>query len=397
MNAGTYTVTYTVAGTDNYEGTTKTVTVTIKKADAAVSKVPAAVENLTYTGDAQELITAGAATGGSMEYSLDGKTWSSEIPTATEAGEYTVYYRVKGDSNHNDVAGGSVKVTIAAKSTEKTIQFPNGGAVQPGSVVEINGVDYVVDADSKITVDQAMTEDLIVTSYSINANSSAQTPDGDQYADAHRAYPQHMYVWYVEYDTENDCYLMATEIEELRDFFTYAGTSIRYSSNTNEKHGIRIITSVDENTRAALIDGTLIENEALAGWKLVEYGTVFKNNTKSALPAGTNLIYTGQSTGNASVAYGEFNGSSLDQIFNRSGGMIQFTGMLVELEDELLDDELIMRPYMVLESPTGERITIHGGSLQRNIGYVAWQNRNYNGGTGAQAFIQNIIKKVYGE
>ncbi len=396
VDAGTYTVTYTVAGTDNYNGATETVTVTINKADASLDKAPAAIEDLTYTGEAQDLVTAGLATGGTLEYSLDGETWSEEIPTATDAGEYTVYYRVKGDKNHEDLAGGSVKVSIAAKETDKMIEFPADGAVQPGSVVEIDGVNYTVDADRKIKVDPSMTENLIVTSYSINANSAAGTPDGDLYPDAHKAYPQHMYVWYVEYDAANDCYRMATEIEELRDFFTYAGTSIRYSSNLNEKHGIRIITSVNEATRASLIEGTLIENEALEGWKLVEYGTVFKNSTKAALPEGTNLIYTGQSTGNASVAYGNYNGQQLDRVFNRVGGTLQFTGMLVELEDELLDDELIMRPYMVLESPDGERITIHGGSLQRNIGYVAWQNRNFNGSSSAKAFIQNIITKVYG-
>ncbi len=396
VEAGTYTVTYTVAATDNYNGAIKAVTVTISKAESSIDKAPVAVEDLVYNGEEQALVTPGTAIGGTMEYSLDGETWGAEIPTATDAGEYTVYYRVKGDANHNDVAGGSVKVTIAEKSTGKTIQFPIGGAVQPGGVVEINGINYVVDADLKIKVDQAMTGDLIVTSYSINANAGAGTPEGDEYADEHKAYPQHMYVWYAEYDAANDCYLLATEITELRDFFTYAGTSIRYSSNANDKHGIRIITSVDEATRTTLINGDLIENDALAGWKLVEYGTVFKNNTKVALAEGTNLVYTGQSTGNASVAYGNYNGSHLDQIFNRAGGNIQFTGMLVELADDLLDDELIMRPYMVLESPDGERITIHGGSLQRNIGYVAWQNRNFDGGTGAKAFIQNIIKKVYG-
>jgi hypothetical protein len=81
--------------------------------------MPAAVANLVYTGSAQELVTAGVADGGTMQYKLgtDG-TWSSDIPTATNAGEYTVYYKVLGDDNHGDIAEASVTVVMAkANST----------------------------------------------------------------------------------------------------------------------------------------------------------------------------------------------------------------------------------------------------------------------------------------
>ncbi len=396
VKLGTYTVTYSVAETKNYTAAEKTVTVTIVKADAVIEKAPAAIKNLTVKDTPQALVTPGIVIGGTMQYSLDGTNWSEEIPTATDIGEYTVYYRVVVDENHNEVDGGSVLVTITEKPTAKVIQFPADGDVQPGTIVEINGENHVVDDSGMILLPLSTTGNLIATTYVINPNSNAEAPDGDQNADAHKAYPLHMSVWIAIYDAETDTYQTAVEIQELRDFFSYGGMSIRYSSNVSEKHGIRIITSVNAAKRASLIEGSLIQNDALAGWKLVEYGTVFKNNTKSALPEGTNLVYTGQSTGNASVAYGTYNGSHLDQIFNNSGGTIQFTGMLVDLEDDYLDDELIMRPYMVLQSPSGEQITIHGGSLQRNIGYVAWQNRNYNGSSEAKAFIQNIIDKVYG-
>ena len=66
----------------------------------------------TYTGSALALISAGSVTGGRMEYSLDGKTWSQDIPTAIEVGSYTVYYRVVGDSNHTDLAAASVTAQI---------------------------------------------------------------------------------------------------------------------------------------------------------------------------------------------------------------------------------------------------------------------------------------------
>ena len=83
---------------------------------AVVTQAPAAVANLSYTGSAQALITAGTADGGTFEYSLDGNIWSTAIPTATESGAYTVYCRVVGDALHDDLAQTSVSASIAGSS-----------------------------------------------------------------------------------------------------------------------------------------------------------------------------------------------------------------------------------------------------------------------------------------
>ena len=62
--------------------------------DCTVVTAPTAKENLVATGESQELITEGVADKYSrMSYSLDGVTFSDEIPSATEAGEYKVYYK----------------------------------------------------------------------------------------------------------------------------------------------------------------------------------------------------------------------------------------------------------------------------------------------------------------
>ena len=117
--AGNYFVKATVAATANYDGAEKTAEFKIAHANATLTNMPAAVANLVYTGSAQELVTAGVADGGTMQYKLgtDG-TWSSDIPTATNAGEYTVYYKVLGDDNHGDIAEASVTVVMAkANST----------------------------------------------------------------------------------------------------------------------------------------------------------------------------------------------------------------------------------------------------------------------------------------
>ncbi len=87
-------------------------TVTISKASAAVDAAPAVNSSLNYNGEAQALITAGRAGGGTMQYSLDNTTYSADIPTGTEAKVYTVWYKVVGDKNHTDTEPQSVEVTI---------------------------------------------------------------------------------------------------------------------------------------------------------------------------------------------------------------------------------------------------------------------------------------------
>ena len=122
---------YTVTYSNNIQAGTATVTVTsnpganyvingsvqfaIVTADATYVP-PTAKGGLIYNTTAQELVTAGTATGGSMQYSLDGKTYTSTIPTGTDAKEYTVYYKVVGDPNHSDMTPDPIKVTISSKT-----------------------------------------------------------------------------------------------------------------------------------------------------------------------------------------------------------------------------------------------------------------------------------------
>ena len=116
-NAGTATVTITAVEGSNYSGTASK-TFTIAKADITMTTAPAAVSGLVYSGEAQTLITAGVASFGTVVYSLDGETFSDALPQATDAGTYTVTYKVEGDDNHNAFAAQTLNVTIATNKTE---------------------------------------------------------------------------------------------------------------------------------------------------------------------------------------------------------------------------------------------------------------------------------------
>ena len=134
-NAGIYTVYYQVTK-DGYETTTSNSKVVIRKATPTVT-APTAKENLTYTGEAQELINAGSTTGGKMLYSLDNDTYSTSIPTGTEAKEYTVYYKVVGGTNYNDIAAASLKVTIKKATPSVTPPTAKEGLTYTGEAQEL--------------------------------------------------------------------------------------------------------------------------------------------------------------------------------------------------------------------------------------------------------------------
>lgn len=86
--------------------------VTIVKGDASYT-APTAKSGLVYDGTAKNLLNEGSTSNGTISYSSDGIEWSTSIPQGTNATDYTVYWKLTGDSNHNDVDYTSIAVNIA--------------------------------------------------------------------------------------------------------------------------------------------------------------------------------------------------------------------------------------------------------------------------------------------
>ncbi len=156
----------TVTGQGKYKGSA-TGTFAISKAVATVTKAPEAL-NPTYTGAAQNLVTAGETESGTVVYSLsaDGE-FSETIPQATNVGSYTVYYKATGDDNHSESAVGNVTATIAkADLGDVTIgtiadQTFTGSEIKPAVTVMFNG--------------KAVAADEYSVAYSNNINAGTAT------------------------------------------------------------------------------------------------------------------------------------------------------------------------------------------------------------------------------
>ena len=159
LSAGKHTFRFS-ATCNGYKKMSQDIVVTVQKADIRSSLItpPTAQENLTYTGQEQALITAGSVTDyGTMQYSLtENGTYSQDIPVGTDAGTYTVWYRVIGDANHNDTTSASVAVSIGKKPLTITgvtaASKPYDGTTDAGvPSVTFDGVTLTRDTDYTVT------------------------------------------------------------------------------------------------------------------------------------------------------------------------------------------------------------------------------------------------------
>ena len=102
--------------------------------EATASEEPTGRE-LTYNGQPQTLAVPGSSDEGTMVYSLspDGP-FTTDVPTATSSGTYTVYYKIEGDDTHEDSAVSSFEVTIAGLTV----------------TANVNGTEVTVNAESTL-------------------------------------------------------------------------------------------------------------------------------------------------------------------------------------------------------------------------------------------------------
>lgn len=145
-NAGIAAVTVGSRADGNYIFSNGPVTVnfTIREAEAILTSSPQA-RNLTFNGQAQDLVTVGAASGGKVYYSSQqAGPYEERIPQGTNAGTYTVYYKVEGGANHQGSTNvWSMSVTIKPKEIISPIitvspnSFPYTGRAQTPTTVTV--------------------------------------------------------------------------------------------------------------------------------------------------------------------------------------------------------------------------------------------------------------------
>ena len=109
---GNYTAKITV------DGVTAAVDYAVK--EDPVITAPEPKNDLKYSGSPLTLISAGSTTGGTLKYSQsENGTFSADIPTATAAGTYTIFYMVEGNNDYKS----SIKYSVSAGISKASLNL----------------------------------------------------------------------------------------------------------------------------------------------------------------------------------------------------------------------------------------------------------------------------------
>ncbi len=190
-NAGKYTATVTGLNNKNYKlpATGLEQAFEITKANPTIVKSPVAVENLVYNGKAQTLVTAGEAKNGTLVYKLASEEkYSEALPTATNGGDYTVYFMVLGNANYNDLEAqtltASIKVPASSSSviasSSSSAPASSSSTVEPGSsssdsttpvaTTTLAGTFRVVYARNELVVTNSVASELKVAVFDVQGS-----------------------------------------------------------------------------------------------------------------------------------------------------------------------------------------------------------------------------------
>ena len=209
-NAGTYTVYYEVSKA-YYNSVSGSATVKINPIDASLTDAPLANNDLIFNGSEQELINEGAVSGGTLYYAIGDdytvspgeEEYKTQIPAATKVGSYFVWYKVKGDENHNDISPAYLKVTLAAEdwvTVSGVISDKDGAPIGNANVDLMQGNKVVdkIESDSEgryyftvpagiynivVRAGEATIKNIVDVSENTDYDASAPVADNDSILD----------------------------------------------------------------------------------------------------------------------------------------------------------------------------------------------------------------------
>ena len=453
-DAGTYDVTVSLAETDSYPALAPVnLTLTISKAASSVTKAPEDAKSL-YTGNPVSLVDTGTAVGGTLHYSLDGENWSADIPTATECGTYTVYYKVVGDNNHNDTEAWTLTAKIVpfrihSQPHPDSEEIRYGTSIKRSVGLQTNvteGISYqwclvtredgnkeiFTPLEGKTSSELTLTKPnageytyvCIVTcgDYSETSSKATVTVTAVSQGLPTTDLPDGLWVEGGEKPLVDNSIDLKSPSSFLMTSYTYNGasadahqnypTGMQIYSVQKDDQGQTTVAPVAELGNLLRYSGCSIRITGKPGIRMI---TSLTKEAKAALKKGELAGYTLEEYGTVAIwktnlkdqpltletekanhKYAYKRGVS-DPVFANVGNLTQYTNVLVwdTLDAEKYAEDIVMRPYIKLINKDGETVTLYGGTVSRSIGYVAQQNANtFSKGTAGYKYVHEIIDKV---
>jgi hypothetical protein len=134
---------------------------TLKQARTILS-APEVRNPLVYTGKEISLIYAAEHNYGTVTYSLDGKTYSEDLPKAVDAGEYTVWYKIDEAAEYTGVEAKTVTVVVEKSKNKITLPPSASGNLKfsgkplvliSGGKAAFGNLLYSLEADGEYTAE----------------------------------------------------------------------------------------------------------------------------------------------------------------------------------------------------------------------------------------------------
>ena len=185
-------------GTLTGQGTEYTLTMPDKDLTIYLIVAPTAKNDLKYDGNKHKLIDPGSAVGGEMQYALGDENGAAEpyavtVPEAVESGDYTVWYKVAG--NTDDMDSSPVAIAVSISKIQNVSNAPESEMNVSFTCEKVSGITLPTgwswnssDADKTLTVGTAVTatavyngtdkDNYVNTSISISITRSACTHQG---------------------------------------------------------------------------------------------------------------------------------------------------------------------------------------------------------------------------
>ena len=194
--------------------------------------------------------------------------------------------------------------------------------------------------------------------------------------------PVGMAVWKLTLAETEGAYA-AERVGGFDDLLSYHGFSVRIRGNS----GIRFKSGIAKATRKALL------NEGIAGYKLVEYGTlVFTDAAREPyypFVRGSGLTVSGR-------AYWTENGVLNDRVIEIVDERLRFASVLTDIPDDRLAEDFPFRAYILLSNGS-DTLTLYGPPMRRSIYRVAKNimgRGDYTADSEEGMFLNRIISLV---
>lgn len=291
-------------------------------------------------------------------------TLNTAMPT--EPGKYNVYAIAYKDPNHAiELSEGSITITkgypIRFVDSDNPAMIAAGASVRIGSLTE--GDEFVLDEDCLAWVEERWTDEsnLLILGYEYEK-------DGKIYNAPTFAYDENcrgLYLWKLEWNEAESEY-HAKRVTDLDNNMSFGGASI-WAGGTAGINGIGYYYNYNDAATAAWAD---------LGYKVREHGTVVAWADKLAEGEAPTLR---ADRSNSAAGH-----ASLGMYWNST----------YNIRDSYIPRELRVSFYTILEDAEGAEIIVYGGSVNRSIGYVAWQNDNIDHGAYYNRCVDELIAKA---